>query len=112
MKKLLILLLIFNFVSCSSKKKKEVPKKKVKKAAPLLVSGPTRPTINTDFYDTSSKYGLEGVKATHLYSVNLNNDYYNDLVVLPSYYSIPEFFIFDPSEQKFIKMKTYPFAQN
>ena len=89
--KIYILLLTFIIsVGCSSQKKGKLIKT-VKKETKALVSGPRNTSNNTMFFDASDKYGLEGVQATHLYSVNLNNDFYNDLVYLPSFYSIPVF---------------------
>jgi len=73
-----------------------------------IVAGPTHEGKPGAFKDLTNEYGLEGVEATNLYAVDFNNDGYTDLALLPNFYSIPEFYEFDPLKRKFQKMKDHP----
>lgn len=65
------------------------------------------PTINNSklFRDATKKYGLENVKGVRFYAVDLNLDGSSDLVVLPNYYSKPDFYFFSRKRKKFYKSK-------
>jgi enediyne biosynthesis protein E4 len=54
------------------------------------------------FIDKTNDYGLNGYFAVALNAVDLNFDGKTDLVILPTYYSRPQFLIFDDSKKKFI----------
>lgn len=58
------------------------------------------------FVNETSKYGLSGIAASTLNIVDLNYDGFSDLVILPSFYSLPEFYIYLPKEQKFKKINS------
>lgn len=101
-------------------------------AAILLIAAcsHSKPTINPDktaiksisidlsphaksqsgFVDKTVDYGLENMKAVHLYAVKLNQDEYTDLVLLEDFYSSPKFLVFDPIDRKF-KVMPYPFKE-
>lgn len=53
------------------------------------------------FVDKTAAYGLSGYRAVSIAAVDLNFDGYTDLVVLPTYYSRPNFLIFDPKTKRF-----------
>ncbi len=53
------------------------------------------------FVDKTKEYGLENLKSMTMNAVDLNFDGKTDLVLLPTYYSRPKFFIFDPALKKF-----------
>ncbi|MEX0797913.1 MAG: VCBS repeat-containing protein, partial [Bacteriovoracaceae bacterium] len=57
----------------------------------------------TFFVDKTNEYGLEGLSASNLMLVDLNNDNYSDLVLIKEYFSQPEFFLFDIHKQKYVK---------
>lgn len=59
------------------------------------------------FIDKTDQYGLFGVKAFNFNLVDLNSDGYTDLVTIPSFYSLPEFFLFDPFSKKFKKVESF-----
>lgn len=63
------------------------------------------------FVDKAELYGLENVKAYNLNVVDLNGDDYSDIVVLPSFYSQPEFYYFNIFEKKFVKGRS-PFKES
>ncbi len=63
--------------------------------------GPSQKNV-TAFVDKTADYGLSGVEAIALNAVDLNFDGRSDLVVIPSYYSRPKFFIFDPLKKQFV----------
>lgn len=63
------------------------------------------------FSEKSQQYGLENVTGTHLYAVDFNNDSYTDLVILPDYYSKPEWYQFSPTEKKFFKLSYDPMPE-
>jgi len=87
-------------LSCST------PKKEVNKTQSLATTpaskveyGPTQP--GGGFVDKTSSYGLEDLFAVSFNAVDLNFDGFTDLIILPTYYSRPRFFIFHPKEKKF-----------
>lgn len=53
------------------------------------------------FVDKTKEYGLEGLFAVTFNAVDINLDGKTDLILLPSYYSRPKFYIFDPATKKF-----------
>jgi enediyne biosynthesis protein E4 len=61
------------------------------------------PTVqNGGFQDKTEEYGLGGLTAVNFNAVDLNQDGLTDLVILPTYYSRPLFFLFDPKLKKFV----------
>jgi enediyne biosynthesis protein E4 len=65
-----------------------------------LVFAPQTPS--SSFIDKTAEYGLEGVAGVRFYAVDLNNNNHTDLVVLPDFYSIPQFYFFDAQLKKFV----------
>jgi hypothetical protein len=55
------------------------------------------------FVDKAKEYGLQDVKAYNFNVIDLNGDNYSDIVVLPSFYSQPQFYYYNIFEKKFIK---------
>jgi len=110
MKKQLILSSLVLLTSCSQKVKRAEVKKPAKKVK-AVISGPSLKNNDGSFVDVTEKLGLKGEKAVHLYSVDLNNDGFSDLVTLPDFYSVPKFFIFDKSKKKYNKIKNFPAKQ-
>lgn len=53
------------------------------------------------FVDKTEEYGLSGLKAVSFNSVDLNGDGHSDLVILPTYYSRPKFYLWNPKVNKF-----------
>ncbi|MGB0452940.1 MAG: FG-GAP repeat domain-containing protein [Bacteriovoracaceae bacterium] len=104
------------FIGCSKADKslkklkhvKEVSKKEIKSPSPLSedavkgLSAPQFPQKQKNLVDVTKKYGLEGVTGTHLYVSDLNNDGFDDLIVLPSFYSIPKFYFYNSKLKKFV----------
>lgn len=97
----------------SIKLKEKTPKKTtpVQAKPEKFIQGPSNPENQKILIDQTKAFGLEGVKATHLYAVHLNNDKYIDLALLPDFYSIPEFYIFNKKKNKFLKMDHNPFQK-
>lgn len=62
--------------------------------------GPTLKS-ETDFVDVTEKYGLSNLQAIAMNAVDLNFDGFTDLIIVPSYYSRPKFFIWNQSKNKF-----------
>lgn len=54
------------------------------------------------FADKTKEYGLEGLFAVNFNAVDLNLDGKTDLVMLPTYYSRPKFFIYDTPTKKYL----------
>jgi hypothetical protein len=54
------------------------------------------------FVDKTDAYGLSGLQAVSFNAVDLNFDGYTDLVLLPTYYSRPRFYLFEPTKKKFL----------
>lgn len=100
------LLLLGALLSCSSREAKDPQTALIEpaltEAKPLFTDpGPTLKSA-TSFIDKTNEYGLEGVTGSHFYAVDLNNDGYTDLVVLPDNFSVPDFYYFDKKSNKFI----------
>lgn len=102
----LSLVLALSLSSCAGaknffkrKKEKKSTQKKVIDYGPSLKTG-------THFVDRAKDYGLNDVKAYHLYGVDFNRDGHTDLVVLPDYYSLPRFFEFSAKTKKFVEIPT------
>ena len=55
------------------------------------------------FKDKTSAYGLDNVEAYNFNIVDLNGDFYSDIVVIPSFYSYPKFYYYDLVRQKFMQ---------
>jgi hypothetical protein len=68
------------------------------------------PTLKAggSFVDKTADYGLEGLFAVSFNAVDLNFDGKTDLVILPTYYSRPKFFLFDSKTSKFIPWEHDP----
>lgn len=110
-----LVLLIILLQACSQatgllhlnkEKKKPLPKKKVEK----VIDGPTSKGDGS-FLDKTDLYGLRRVSATHFYAVDWNGDGYTDLATLPFFYSIPEFYQFNPIRAKYERLSYNPFPQ-
>ena len=109
-----VVLLLF-FLGCArtpevSKVKENPSPRPVEK----LVSGPTRSVLSREiasksFGEVGAEIGLAGLNGVHLYGVDFDGDGYTDLVILPDFYSIPQFFRFHPSSKKFRKLTYSPF---
>jgi hypothetical protein len=102
------LICIFLFVACSAFQKKERLQIPVKER-PNIEYGPTS-RGDGSFVDKSLDYGLNEITATQMYAVDLNNDGYTDLVILPEFYSQPEFYYFNPELNKFEQYFYAPFT--
>lgn len=100
------LLILFILSSCSwfdAKTGRENMSDKNKKTDPPSLFGPTKTSGNLWFQDKTKAYGLEGIKAAHLYAVDLENDGDTDLVTLSNNHAEPEFYFFDSKKKKFSK---------
>jgi hypothetical protein len=101
--------LSFLLISCSSPIKKSADEESIELTQELnnlstkVQSpnfGPSNPSA-TAFLDKTQEYGLENLHAMAMNAVDLNLDGKTDLVMLPTYYSRPKFYIFDAKEKKF-----------
>lgn len=106
--KLLTLFLIFIGASCSGTGKRVDP---LGPAGGSKDDIPDEFPVSTDqtkklFIDKTEQYGLTNIKAYNMNVVDLNQDYYSDLVVIPSFYSYPQFFQFNIAQRKFIERST------
>ena len=108
-------LLPFFIISCGSvsiieKEGSKLPNIKEKREV-SVDPGPSILNPENGFIDKSVEYGLEGIKATHFYVVDLNRDGFDDIAYLPKNYSIPEFYLFDPLIAKFVRISYNPFSE-
>ncbi len=110
----IFLFLGFLFVSsCSQVKrrqKKSAPTPKKSEVKKKHSFGPSWPKKQKLFVDRTSAWGLAGKKAVHLYAVDFNGDGFQDLVLLPDYYSAPEFLIYKAKVKKFVPFP-HPFKE-
>lgn len=108
----LFLSVVGGLSSCSLRRKKNETKKSEYRAEKTLwdplVFGPTKKS-ETPFVDKTKEYGLMGIEGVAFYAVDLNGDYISDLVVLPRYFSAPQFYLFDKRGKKFQKWDHDPF---
>lgn len=65
--------------------------------------GPTMTEGTSRFVDRTDDYGLAGIEATSFVVVDLNRDLWDDLIVMPGYFSQPRFFLFDPALKRFVE---------
>ena len=106
--------LFFGGVACSSKKTVVIKKEQkedsgiFKNKKDPVISGPTKPNPKGPFKNVTNLWGLQKIKAAHLYAVDWNNDSYTDLVVLSDYYDVPRFYKYHPRLKKFIFQKNSP----
>ena len=108
-----ILLCLLFICSCSTTKKffkKEKVNKKKKVSKVVHNYGPTN-SGNTVFKDITDDVGLNGVYSVRNYIVDINGDGREDLVILPDYYSTPEFYL-KTKEGKFLKSKNVFFEDS
>jgi enediyne biosynthesis protein E4 len=93
--------LVVFFLGCASQTQR-APRVEVieKQELAPLVAGPQSPS--SLFIDRTEEYGLEGVEGVRFYAIDLNGNNVSDLVVLPDFYSVPQFFLFDKDSKKFI----------
>lgn len=114
---ILIVGLLFSCISCSSIKKiydksdnyvdRKANQQEQDETTVEITTTNTGPTKKgTAFIDATEKFGLAGVKAVHLYAVDFNNDTHTDLVVLPGFYSSPEFYQFNYKAKKFVRVSS------
>ena len=82
--------------SCSHEKKISKPKEI---EPPKYITGPEVPS--KIFIDKTKEYGFDGVKAVHLYAVDVDKDGYTDLITLDDFYAAPKFYFFNSKTQKF-----------
>ena len=114
----LYFLLIIIFVSCSGSTIKKIkdkfkkPKKvEVTKTKPISIDyGPSQKK-DTIFVDVTDQLGLSNVVSVRNYIVDVNGDGLEDLVVLPDYYSTPEFYL-KLESGKFSKSKSVFFEDS
>lgn len=99
------------FSSCSSKKpQKSADEESIALAEELNSLSKKVQTPNYgpslaeggSFVDKTEAYGLSGLSAVSFNAVDFNFDGYTDLVILPTYYSRPKFYLFDPGLKKFM----------
>lgn len=102
------LLLVF-LLSCSSTTKKSSDEESIKLSEELESLSKNIQTINAGptlkkggaFIDKTEDYGLKGLYAVAFNAVDLNFDGHTDLVLLPTYYSRPKFYLWNVKENKF-----------
>jgi enediyne biosynthesis protein E4 len=99
---LIPLLSLILVMGCSSKRL-ATPTQSADVVRAPIEAGPTGDPQTFTFVDRTADYGLEGVEGVRFYAVDLNNNGFTDLVVLPDFYSIPDFYYFDPKTKKFIQ---------
>lgn len=103
-------------LACSSSPKKSADEESLELASELdslsrSVQAPNYgPSLKSGgtFADRTHDYGLSNLTAVSFNAVDLNQDGFTDLVVLPTYYSRPKFFVFHPEQQKFVPWEHDP----
>ena len=109
-------LLTLTFVSCSTPQKLSSDEESIKLSEELNSLSKKVQTINYGpsvkaadaFIDKTSEYGLDGLYAVTFNAVDLNFDGYTDLVILPTYYSRPKFYVWNEAVKKFERWKHDP----
>jgi len=98
------------FQSCSSSRDKNKKYDFNQKLDSLKEEKSLIENKQTFFIDKAEYYGLDKIKAYNLNVVDLNGDDYSDIVVLPSFYSEPQFYYFNIAKKKFIRGES-PFPE-
>jgi hypothetical protein len=100
--------LLLSLIACSSAPQKSSDEESIALAEELESLSKKVQIINYgpsikegSFKDKTTQYGLDNLYAVTLNAVDINLDGHTDLVVLPTYYSRPKFYIFDAKEKKF-----------
>ena len=102
--------LLFLNYSCSSAPKKSADEESINLSEELaslskkILTQNYGPTLKEEgvFLDKTADYGLSDLFAVTFNAVDLNFDGKTDLVTLPTYYSRPKFFIFEPATKKYL----------
>ena len=102
--------LLFATFGCSTTSNKSIDEEAIKlseelesltKKVQIINYGPTVKGVGA-FADKTKEYGLSDLFAVTFNAVDLNFDGKTDLVLLPTYYSRPKFYIFDSTNNKYI----------
>jgi enediyne biosynthesis protein E4 len=103
-------------ISCASTVKKSSDEESIRlseeldslsKKVQVINYGPTVKEGGT-FVDKTNEYGLQDLFAVTFNAVDLNFDGYTDLVILPTYYSRPKFYVWNPQLTKYERWKHDP----
>lgn len=103
-------LLLLGLASCSSTSEKSADEESIRLSEELdslsrkvqvVNYGPTLKEGGS-FEDKTVDYGLSNLFAVTFNAVDLNFDGHTDLVILPTYYSRPKFYLWDKTQNKFI----------
>lgn len=109
-------LLSLLFLSCSTKPPKSVDEDSIRlseeldslsKKVQVVNYGPTIKEGGA-FTDKTVDYGLSELFAVNFNAIDFNFDGYTDLVILPTYYSRPKFYVWNESLKKFERWKHDP----
>lgn len=109
-------LLSLTSFSCSTPPKPSADEESIKlseelaslsKKVQIVNYGPTVKEGGT-FVDKTVEVGLDGQIAVAFNAVDLNFDGFTDLVILPTYYSRPKFYVWNPDVSKFERWKHDP----
>jgi hypothetical protein len=105
------LLLCLLFVSCAQKaiKVEETAPNKAQSVAPVVLERSV--PKGRSFIDATASLGLNEVRATNSYAVDFDNDGHTDLVILPNYFSVPDFYRYLPAQKKYEKLAENPFSE-
>lgn len=102
-------LLLLGLVSCSSTSEKSADEESIRLSEELdslsrkvqvINYGPTLKEGGS-FEDKTADYGLSNLFAVTFNAVDLNFDGHTDLVILPTYYSRPKFYLWNRTQNKF-----------
>lgn len=103
------LLLLFSIIGCSTPSKKSADEESIKlseeldslsKKVQLTNFGPTLKEGGS-FVDKTNDYGLSNLFAVTFNAIDFTFDGMTDLVILPTYYSRPKFYAWNPTRKKF-----------
>lgn len=111
-------LLLF-VMACSTSRAPLPSEAEVEESLSALSREPTKPASygpavtvpENGFVDRTSDYGLDGVEGVTFALVDLNRDLHPDLVVVPSFFAQPRFFLFDTRTKKFSEVEYSPFPE-
>jgi len=101
-----LFLLLSLFSACASRKENTQPFDLNIGLEVLNEDIAQRGANSNTFIDKAKDYGLADIKAYNINIVDLNNDNYSDLVILPSFYSEPEFYFFNYEKKIFVKQNS------
>ena len=98
---------LFLLIACSHNQVKTTVEQEIEDSLSLIkekkISYGVTNKRSKIYLDVTESYGLSDLWASNFNIIDMNNDGFPDIVLIPEYYSQPIFYYFDPKIKKFVK---------